>query len=564
MRALLFGWLAGALLAVTNTYMALKTGFWESGCVLSALLAFGGLSLVSRRGAPPSPLETNLAQTAAVAVGAVPASAGVMGAVPAMAMLGVSPPGWAVAVWGVGLGALGIIFAFLMRRRLLEEEALPFPTGAATAQLISTLHASGRAYVARAWGLGGGALVSGVLTWLRDGRGLVPTASLLPASVRLGGLGADGLLLGIGWSPMLLGVGMLVGAHTALSLLLGSAIAWGGLAPWLVARGIVPEGDFANLSAWLLWPGVGLMVGAVFTSLASQGRSMGAALKDLRALGTWGEGWEARVGRWVMAAVLPLLLLTLAVGWFAFHLSPGYFLLTLLAVFPLCAVCARGAGQMDLTPISPVGQLAQMGFGAVVPGRPALDVAAGALVSGVASHTGNSLWSLQAGRMLGASPSRQLLVQLSGLALGAAVSVPTYFLLVSVHGLSSPELPLPTAHQFRVVADLASQGWSGLPTPMVVATAVGGGVGVLLSVLARGRLERVLPSAMAMGLGFLLPAFYSVTLCLGALGALAVSRWRASATQSVQAAGAGAIVAESLLGVFIPTLRLLGVLPPLG
>ncbi|HYO52077.1 OPT/YSL family transporter, partial [Archangium sp.] len=43
-RALVAGGLIGSVLAVTNTYMGLKTGFWESGCVLSSLLAFGGMS----------------------------------------------------------------------------------------------------------------------------------------------------------------------------------------------------------------------------------------------------------------------------------------------------------------------------------------------------------------------------------------------------------------------------------------------------------------------------------------------------------------------------------------
>ncbi|HEX5754369.1 MAG TPA: OPT family oligopeptide transporter [Archangium sp.] len=562
-RALVAGGLIGAVVAVTNVYTGLKTGFWESGCVLSSLLAFGGLSAMARRGPPVSPLETNLSQTAAVSVGAVPATAGLLGAVPALAMLGTQPPGWAVALWGVGLGTLGVLFAFALRRRLLEDEALPFPTGAATAELISTLHSTGSAYAERVRGLWVSGLASMGLTLSRDALKLVPQASMLPGSLTLGGLGANTLMLGIGWQPMMLGIGVLVGPQTGLSILLGSALAWAGLAPWLVSTGVVEvvKGqEFPALLGWLLWPGVGLMVGAAATSLLSQVGALPSVMRDLRKLGQDGAGWESTAGRWVARAVLPAIVLTGVMAWFAFQLSPLYFLLALLLTFPLCAVCARATGQTDIAPMSPVGQLAQVGFGLGVPGHPGLNVAAGGVVSGAASHTSVSLWSLQAGRLLGASASRQLLVQLPGLLLGAAVAIPTYALLVSAHGLASETLPMPTAQQFKAVAELASKGLGELPRSSALATGLGFLAGVLLTVGARGRLAKLLPSAAAMGIGFVVPAYYAVTLCLGALLAAAVARFRPSATQTVQSAGAGAIIGESLLSVLIAALVAAGLI----
>ncbi|KFA89675.1 OPT/YSL family transporter [Archangium violaceum] len=561
-RALVAGGLIGAVVAVTNVYTGLKTGFWESGCVLSSLLAFGGLSAMARRGPPVSPLETNLSQTAAVSVGAVPATAGLLGAVPALAMLGTQPPGWAVALWGVGLGTLGVLFAFALRRRLLEDEALPFPTGAATAQLISTLHSTGSAYAARVRGLWVSGLASMGLTFSRDAWGLVPQASLLPGTMTVGGLSANSLMLGIGWNPMMLGIGVLVGPQAGLSILLGSALAWAGLAPWLVSEGVVKNAEFPTLSGWLLWPGVGLMVGAAATSLLSQVGALPSVMRDLRKLGQDGMGWESTAGRWVARAVLPAIVLTGVMAWFAFQLSPLYFLLALLLTFPLCAVCARATGQTDIAPMSPVGQLAQVGFGLGVPGHPGLNVAAGGVVSGAASHTSGSLWSLQAGRLLGASASRQLLVQLPGVLLGAAVAIPTYALLVSAHGLGSETLPMPTAQQFKAVAELASKGLGELPQSSALATGLGFLAGVLLSVGARGRLAKWLPSAAAMGIGFVVPAYYAVTLCLGALLAAGVARFRPSATQTVQSAGAGAIIGESLLSVLIAALIAAGLIHP--
>jgi uncharacterized oligopeptide transporter (OPT) family protein len=559
-RALVMGGLIGAVLAVTNVYTGLKTGFWESGCVLSSLLAFGGLSVLARRSAPPSPLETNLAQTTAVSVGAMPASAGLLGAVPALTLLGTQPPGWAVALWGVGLGTLGVLFAFSLRRRLLEDEALPFPTGAATAELITTLHSTDSAYATRARGLWVSGLLSGVLTWAREVSQLVPQVSLLPAAMRVGGLGPETLLLGVAWNPMLLGIGVLVGLQAGLSLLLGSLVAWVGLAPWLVHAGVVktdnPDALREALVAWLTWPGVGLMVGAAATSIASQVRALPAVLADLRGLGRYGEGWEATAGRWVARGVLPVILLTGAMGWFALDLGPLSFLLALVLAVPLCAVCARATGQTDIAPMSPVGQFAQGAFGMLAPPQPGLNVSAGAVVSGAASHTCGSLWSLQAGRLLGTSASRQLLVQLSGLLVGAAVALPTYHLLVSAHGLGSQALPVPAGHQFKAVAELLTSP-EGLSRSSLLATGGAFALGVVLSVAARGRLARLLPSAAAMGLGFLLPAAFAVTLCLGAVLAALVGWLRPSSTQTAQSAGAGSIVGESLVGVLASALSLM-------
>ena len=54
-RALLSGGTIGALLAITNVYMGLKTGLWETGSIIATLLTFSCMSaFVSRRGNAPT------------------------------------------------------------------------------------------------------------------------------------------------------------------------------------------------------------------------------------------------------------------------------------------------------------------------------------------------------------------------------------------------------------------------------------------------------------------------------------------------------------------------------
>ncbi len=548
-RALGVGLLIGSLLTVTNVYMGLKTGWWESGALVSAVLGFSTLATVSRRrGSPYTPLENNITQTVASSVGAMPAAAGLLGALPALTLLGISVPGWGVALWSVALGVLGVLAAYLLRKRLVVEEALPFPTGLATAELITAMHhAPEQQHAGRGWRVAGAAAVSVAITALRDAFKWLPGMTALPGT--LGGVPVANLTWGIGWSPMLLAIGMMTGLRLGLSMLAGAVVGWGVLGASL--------DGVSDLSAWLTWPGVGLLVGSAMASLVAQARDF---LKTARDLGTLrrGEG----LPRQAVAAGLAACVLAVALGATLFGLSVPYMLVALLLVLPLCAVCARGAGQADVSPVSVTGQMTQVIFGALLPGAVGPNVAAGAVVSGAAAQTGVSMWSLKAGHLLGATPRRQLAAQLVGVLAGAVVGVPAYLLLSKAYGLGSEALPAPFATQFRAVAELAVRGFEGLPPHAALAASVAAGVGALLTLAASSRVARWLPLPVAMGIGFILPAFFSVSICLGAVGvAAARRRWPQAVDRNVPTLGAGAIAGESLTGVLIAALLALGLMP---
>ncbi|ATB45369.1 OPT family oligopeptide transporter [Corallococcus macrosporus] len=554
-RALGMGLLIGGLLAVTNVYMGLKTGWWESGSVTAAVLGFSALASVSRRrGVPYTPLENNLTQTAAASVGAMPAAAGLLGALPALTMLGTSVPAWGVAVWSVALGALGVLAAHLLRRRLVAQEALPFPTGIATAELITAMHASTADTVRAGRGrlLAGAGAVAVAITAARDALKWLPGMTAMPGT--LAGLPAASLTWGVGWSPMLLAIGMMTGPRLGLSMLAGAAVAWGVLAPGLAGAGVLADTRYETLSAWLTWPGVGLMVGSAMAALLAQARDFLTAARDLGSLGR-----GTAVPPWALGAGLAACVLAVVVGSALFGLSVPYMLLALVLVLPLCAVCARGAGQVDVSPVTQMGQVTQVIFGALLPGAMAPNVAAGAVVSGAAAQTGVSMWSLKAGHLLGASARHQLAAQLVGVLAGSVVGVPVYLLLSRTHGLGSEALPAPFAHQFRAVAEVAVRGLDGLPPHAALAACVAVGVGALLTLVSRGRAARWLPLPVALGIGFILPAYYAVTLCLGALG-LAAARWRwpRAADRDTSTLAAGAIAGESLAGVLIAALMAFG------
>jgi len=180
-------------------------------------------------------------------------------------------------------------------------------------------------------------------------------------------------------------------------------------------------------------------------------------------------------------------------------------------------------------------------------------------VAGAAAQASVSLWSLQVGRKLGAAPGRQARAQLLGVLLGAGVAVPVYGLLAGARGLGTAALPAPSAARWRALAEIAGRGATALPPGAAAAALAGLVLGVMLEVGSRSRFRRFVPSAGALGLGFVIPAHYAAGIVLGAaLGAGAERRWPGGGR--VQGAAAGAIAGESLMALLVAVLVAAGFL----
>jgi uncharacterized oligopeptide transporter (OPT) family protein len=555
-RALVTGCGIGALLAVVNTYAGLKTGFCDTGNIIAATLGFALFASLGRLlRVPYSPLENNVTVSAAISVSAMPATAGLLGAIPGLTLMGQHVSGWAIAAWGLVLALLGVFIALPLRRTMIVEEGLPFPTGIATAEVIAAMHAAGREALARARALliaGGGAML---LTWFRDARpALLPQASYLP--FRIGGVPASALTLGVSWSPMMMGFGAMIGPHAALSLVLGSVIAWGVLAPCLVGARIVTQTEYPAFVAWLTWPGVALMLGAAVVALVGQRRAFAQVIGDLRGLGRGPAGLRAAA-----AAGVLLVGLVLVVGWLGFGLPPLGALLAIALAVVLGVVCARAAGQTDFAPLAQMGQLTQALAAVVVPTQAAANVVTASVVAGSATHTTQMLYAWRTTHNLGGSPRRQIVALVVGALVGACVVMPVYTLLVRAHGLGSQALPAPFGVVWKTVAEAVTGGGSAFPRYATLASAIAFAVGLVLEAATRGRAARYVPSALAMGVGFVAPASYGIAIALGA-GLFAL--WRAVRPAPAERLGssvtAGAVAGEAVMGVLIAVLLATGLL----
>jgi uncharacterized oligopeptide transporter (OPT) family protein len=555
-RAVVAGLAVGTLLCVANLYTGLQAGLWDSGQITAAVVAFALGSALS--GGKLSRLETNTAQTIAAAAGAMPAAAGLLGAIPALSMLGRDIPAFWIVAWGLSLGVLGVLFAAMLRRRLIDEEQLPFPTGVATAEVIEALHgADAAAARGRTRTLLFTALFAAAVAWFRQGKpNLVPSELLLPFAIF--GIPAASLTIGVSTSPLIAGIGIVAGLRVGLSMLFGSLVAWMAIAPVLVNGRLHLPAQYAELSSWLTWPGASLLVGAALVALARQAGAFAGALRDLRTVASGG-GTRTRSAALLLAAAATLT--TVIAGRAAFGLHPGHVVLALVLSIVFASVCARSAGLTDLSPLGPVGQMTQAAFGMISSGAPTLNVAAGSIVAGDGAQTGVVLWSMRAGRALSASPERMIKGALLGTALGGFVCVPAYLLLVRAHGIASARLPMPSAVQWKAVGEVVSRGAAALPAGALPAVIVALAVGIALALLEGTRVERLLPSAFAMGIGMLVPVHVAAGVAMGGIVLAIAARIRPEATRTLgPVAGAGAIAGESVIGLFVAILVALGVM----
>src|SRR5207244_3220903 len=143
-----------------------------------------------------------------------------------------------------------------------------------------------------------------------------------------------------------------------------------------------------------------------------------------------------------------------------------------------------------IAPVGQVGMLAQLVFG----GHGAVaSIFAGAVASGDASQTAQTLWALKAGQRLGASPRAQLAAQATGALLGAAVVVPVYLVIVRTYALGTEAMPATSALSWKATAEAVRGGLHAMPRLAPAAGAIGVALGALLALLGRTRLGRFAP-----------------------------------------------------------------------
>ena len=591
LRGLVLGALLTTVFTAANVYLGLKVGLTFASSIPAAVISMAILSAVK----DSSILENNIVQTVASAAGTLSA---IIFVLPGLVIVGwwTGFPFWQSFLICVSGGVLGVLFTIPLRRALVTNSDLPYPEGVAAAEVLkvgSSARGEGAANASEAReGL------TAVVLGSAASAGLAIVAATRLVAAEVSGVFRVGISAGSGysvaWSLALFGAGHLVGLSVGLAMLVGQVIAWVAAVPILTYLQPAPDAASFASHTMMIWRtqvrfiGAGTIgVSALWTLATLAKPVVGGLVSTFRAsqaVATGDERDRDLGPGWIITLTIVCLCVT---GWLAFTfakatvLAPHAGLLTLIAVpfvfivgFLIAGVAGYMAGLIGASnsPISGIGILAIVACATVVvvavtptaETRPVLVAFAlfiTAIVFACATISNDNLQDLKTGQLVGASPRRQQIALIVGVAAGAAVIPLVLNLLAKAYGFAgAPNLavvaqnPLP-APQATLISALA-QGVIGgsLDWKMIGIGACVGVVLIIVNAALKATRRGSLPP-LAVGIGIYLPMSATFAVVVGAV----VGHWynkRAARTPAPARAerlgtlvASGMIVGESLFGV---------------
>ncbi len=573
-RAVLTGCVIGGVMSISNLYVGLKIGWGLGVAITAAVLAFTLFTVLEKAlnglfGAGTvghfTLLENNTMQTAASAAGYM-SSAGLVSAIPALWMVSqFKLTVWQTIVWVTAISLLGIVAAIPVKRKLINQERLRFPSGIAAAETLRSLHATGSEGAVKGMALGAGGLAGGFVALLREGM------HVLPDKLPLFGKGLA--LRSVAFEPSLvmIGAGAIMGFKAAFWMAVSGLMSRWFLADWLLEKGYITCGklkagevcgpdtlQYGPINAWTLWPGVSLMVVHALVGLAIQAPGMIAGFKKTLAK-TGDTNTDPRLAgvevpfSWFLGGLVGVGALCVALQAMWFGIPPHWGLVAVLLSLLLAFVAARSVGETDINPVGNMGKVTQLVFGGLMQGQVNANLLAANVTAGAASHAGDLLTDMKAGYLVGARPRYQVISQVFGVLIGAVFASVAYQFLVDPTTLGGEKWPAPAAMVWAKVAELLSKGVGNMEphklAAIQIAAAVGAGMAILEH-LTPPHIRKWYPSVAGVGIAMTVSFTSSFSMCLGACLAWLLGRmapqWSERFTVVV---ASGLIAGETLMAV---------------
>jgi putative OPT family oligopeptide transporter len=595
LRSLILGALITTIFTAANVYLGLKVGLTFASSIPAAVISMAILSFVK----DSSILENNIVQTVASAAGTLSA---IIFVLPGLVIVGwwTGFPFWQSFLICLSGGVLGVVFTIPLRRALVTNSDLPYPEGVAAAEVLKVGAGTRGDATGEAGDDTGEAregLVAVILGSVASAGLAIITATRIAAAqvtgfFRIGGLASSGY--DIAFSLALVGAGHLVGLSVGMAMLTGLVIAWAVAVPILTSMQPAAEGVALGAHTIAIWRtqvrfiGAGaIAIAAIFTLAKLAKPVVGGLVSTLassRVKGIRDDRDRDLSPPWILALTAACLLIT---GWLAFTfarssvLAPSAVTLTLIAIpfvllggFLIAGICGYMAGLIGASnsPISGVGILSIVLCASVlifavsptVETRPALVAFAlfiTAIVFACATISNDNLQDLKTGQLVGASPMRQQIALIVGVAAGASVIPFVLNLLTHAYGFAgaanlgvvAPN-PLP-APQATLISALAQGVIGGSLDWKMIGIGALVGVGLILLDIALGAMKKLRIPPLAVGIGIYLPMSATFAVVVGAV----ISHWYNRRTRSLAnpdraerlgtLVASGLIVGESLWGV---------------
>ena len=592
LRAIVLGVLITLVFTAANVYFGLKAGLTFATSIPAAVISMAvlrGFKGVTIR-------ENNIVQTVASAAGTLSA---IIFVLPGLVMIGWwsgFPYVYSSAICLLG-GILGVMYSIPLRRALVTNSDLPYPEGVACAEVLKIgamdSAAQGNRNGMRAIVIGG--VVSATFAIV------IATQMFASDVARYFRIGNQNAISGYDFSLSfaLFAVGHLVGLWVGIAMLLGALIAWAGAVPILTS--LHPVAGMAAVVGHVVWShqvrfiGAGTIGVAAIWTLLKLIKPLTLGLRAAMAASRLRKAPSGvnlpRTERDIPIGIVALVTLVcmLPIGWLlaSFGAASGLGSVSVVLVmggivyialmsFFVASVCGYMAGLIGASnsPLSGVGILVVLGAALllVLAVKPMLPASAGpalvafalfvtSVVFCAATISNDNLQDLKTGQLVDATPWRQQVALLVGVAAGAVIIPPVLDLLNHAYGFAgvagvnpAHALAAPQATLISALARGVIQGdldWSLIGTGTMIGVA-----SIVLDALLR-RFSSISLPPLAVGLGIYLPTETTLMIVVGAIVGWVYDR---RAMRTANPAGtrqlgvllaSGLIVGESLIGVLL-------------
>jgi putative OPT family oligopeptide transporter len=569
LKAIVIGALFGLVFGASTVYLGLRAGLTVSASIPIAVLA---ISVLKKLGGSTI-LENNIVQTIGSAGETV--AGGVVFTIPALIFLTPYGPGYfnyfQITVLALAGGILGILMMVPLRRALIVKEhgVLPYPEGAACADVLVAGERGGQLAATVFTGLGIGALWKS-LSWIFQIFRTVVGYSLTRASF------FPNATLNVDISPEYMGVGYVIGPQIAGVMFAGGVLSWMVLLPLLSIAGRYMPGPFPPVpasglridqmsaqqiwSAYIRYTGAGAVLAAGLITLARTIPTIVSSFRDsVKDFGAGRGASTARTERDIPLSIVLLGSLLLAAFLTAAPKLPTQgnvlaAILTIIFGFFFVTVSSRIAGLIG-TSSNPISGMTIatliltcsifVGIGWTGDFYAPIAICVGAVVCIAAAQGGGTSQDLKTGYIVGATPLYQQLGLVVGVVTSAFVIGMTTLYLNSVMGIGSTSLPAPQATLMStIIKGLLSQN---LPWGLVL-------VGVFISVT----LELCGIHSLSFAVGSYLPIATTAPIFVGGLVRAFVEKRTGHKEESEVGAGtlysSGLIAGGSLAGILYAVL----------
>lgn len=584
-KSVLFGVFFGIVFGAANAYLGLRAGLTISTSIPVAVMTVAAFKTIRKLGGTSNILEANISQTIGSASSSV--ASGIIFTLPALFLWGFAPTLFQMTLLGMSGGLLGILFMIPLRRYLIDKEHgnLPYPEGTACAEVLVASEGGGNRAKNVFYGLGLGAVFKFLTSWIK----------IIPSSVHVKIPLIKKAEIGMDSSAALFGVGYILGPRISSVMVAGGALSWLVLIPAIAYWGegrmvpFYPEMDLLirDMDPYRIWTryiryiGAGAVatggIIALIKSIPTMLESFRVGMQQLKKqIGNNVESTRQRtkndlslkvVGIGLLAIIA---VLTLVPQVFASIDSLSIRLLAAVLIvffaFFFVTVSSRIVGMVGVTsnPTSGMTIAALLGTSVIFLALGWTDdigkitaLTVGAVVAIAASIAGDTSQDLKTGFLLGATPHKQQIGEITGVLTSAVFVCLSVMLLDKAYGFGTAELPAPQATLMKVVIEGVLQ--NALPWILV-------GIGVIIAIIA----EVVGIPSLAFAVGVYLPISTFTPLFLGGMLRKFMENKakndddKADVRERGILLGSGLVGGEGLLGIGIAAVAFIKGAPPSG